>query len=352
MGAFAMALRHGRFSRQHYDTLAESTVRGALSYVASTFRENDRPNPTRDEDGELGRLLSRLYRGFRNTDPNTVKQKALPIGLLRVLAKLVFTEVQRALSQLAIGAFFYACRSCEYLRVPQHEKRRTAILCIRNIRFFTRGVLTLHPSPWLHASCYVSITFEWQKKDTRMDVVTQRASGDILLCPVRAWAAVVRRIWRYPGATADTPVSAVWRNSRLEHITSAEMVIALRSAVATVGEDTHGIKTHEVGNMSIRSGAAMAMYLGECPVYVIMMIGRWSSDAFLRYIRKQVEQFSHNVSRRMLRFETHRHVSDPVPQVSKHDPRQRNHPDNAETRRNIGGDLSRRVKMPAFSLFS
>ena len=34
----------------------------------------------------------------------------------------------------------------------------------------------------------------------------------------------------------------------------------------------------------------MAMYLGDCPVYSIMMIGRWSSDAFLRYIRKQVEQ--------------------------------------------------------------
>ncbi len=39
---------------------------------------------------------------------------------------------------------------------------------------------------------------------------------------------------------------------------------------------------------SIRSGAAMAMYLGECPVFMIMLIGCWSSDAFLRYIRKQV----------------------------------------------------------------
>ena len=38
----------------------------------------------------------------------------------------------------------------------------------------------------------------------------------------------------------------------------------------------------------------MDVFLGECPVYTIMLIGRWSSDAFLRYIRKQVEQFSHN----------------------------------------------------------
>ena len=38
------------------------------------------------------------------------------------------------------------------------------------------------------------------------------------------------------------------------------------------------------------------------------------------------------------------------PRVSHMDPRQHNHPDNAETRRNIGGDLARRVRLPAMSL--
>ena len=74
---------------------------------------------------------------------------------------------------------------------------------------------------------------------------------------------------------------------------------------------------------SIRLGAAMAMYLEEFPVYVIMMTGRWSSDAFLRFIRKQVEQFSHNVSSRMLRFELHRHMIDNVLTISRFNPRQR-----------------------------
>ena len=96
----------------------------------------------------------------------------------------------------------------------------------------------------------------------------------------------------------------------------------------------------------------MAMNLGECPVYTIMMIGRWSSDAFLRYIRKQVEQFSHNVAQRMLRFFTDRHIPDIDPVISHMDPRQRNHPDNAETRRNVGGDSSRRVQLPSMSLFN
>jgi hypothetical protein len=34
------------------------------------------------------------------------------------------------------------------------------------------------------------------------------------------------------------------------------------------------------------------------------------------------------------------------------DPRQHNHRDNAKTRLNIGGDMSRRVQLPAFSRFN
>ena len=77
---------------------------------------------------------------------------------------------------------------------------------------------------------------------------------------------------------------------------------------------------------------------------------------FLRHIRKQVEQFSHTVSKRMLRFTFHRHIPDlepagPEPAVFHMDPRQRNHPDNAEIRKNIIGNLSKRVRLPQMSLY-
>jgi len=210
----------------------------------------------------------------------------------------------------------------------------------------------LHSSKNLELSDSVSITFEWQKKDERNDTVTQMASKHAPFCPVWAWAALIKRIWSYPGACPETPVSAVWRGGRIQHITSKEMVKALRSAVISIGEDSLGFKADDVGTHSIRSGSAMAMYLGECPVYTIMMIGRWSSDAFLRYIRKQIEQFSHNVAQRMCRFMFHRHIPQIEPRVSHLDPRQRNHPDNAETRKNVGGNLSRRVQLAPMALFN
>ena len=95
----------------------------------------------------------------------------------------------------------------------------------------------------------------------------------------------------------------------------------------------------------------MAMYLGKCPVYTIMMIGRWSSDAFLGYIRKQVEELSHNVPQRILRFRFHRHIPELEPRISHLDPRQRNNPENSETRINVGGDPSRQARLPASSLY-
>jgi hypothetical protein len=35
-------------------------------------------------------------------------------------------------------------------------------------------------------------------------------------------------------------------------------------------------------------------------VFMIILLGQWSSDAFLRYIRKQVKEFSTGVSQKMI----------------------------------------------------
>jgi hypothetical protein len=81
---------------------------------------------------------------------------------------------------------------------------------------------------------------------------------------------------------------------------------------------------------------AIVMYLGECPVFMIMLIGHWSSNAFLRYIRKQVMEFSQNVAKMMLLCQNFRHIPDIHTRVQHDDPHIRNHHDNAKMRRNFG----------------
>jgi hypothetical protein len=131
-------------------------------------------------------------------------------------------------------------------------------------------------------------------------------------------------------------------NGFVDHVTSQQVINALCNAVGAIGEARLGIAKHELGTHSIRLGAAMAMYLGECPVYTIMLIGQWSSNAFLWYIRKQVIEFSLNVSKRMLTFQTYQRIPNFEHQVSANDPQVHNDPNNAEMRRNVGGDTSRR----------
>ncbi len=243
-------------------------------------------------------------------------------------------------------------RSCEYLKVQQAEQQRTKIIRQRNIRFFKGNKQLEHDHPDLEFADCVAITFKWQKKDEKMDTVTLMASEDVLLCPVRAAAAIVRRIKNYPGCLINSPISTVLNGGIIEHVTSQHMIDALRDAASAVGEVKLGIKKEDIGTHLMRLGAAMAMYLRDCPVLMIMLIGCWSSNAFLHYIRKQVMEFSQNVAKRMLFCQNFRHAPNVHMRVSQDDPRIRNHPNNAETKRNVSGNLSRQVRLPHFSQFS
>jgi hypothetical protein len=77
-----------------------------------------------------------------------------------------------------------------------------------------------------------------------------------------------------------------------------------------IGSTQLGFEAHKIGYHSLQSGAAMEMYLAGIPVYTIMLIGRWSSDAFLCCIRKQVEKFSKHASKQMLMFCSFRTIPD------------------------------------------
>ncbi len=84
MGAFAMAMCKGQFLG-YYGTLAEGTVRSAISYVVLTFRENGRTNPNKDKDMKLGWILHRQFQTFKNEDPKLAHQKVV---LILVISEL------------------------------------------------------------------------------------------------------------------------------------------------------------------------------------------------------------------------------------------------------------------------
>lgn len=110
-----------------------------------------------------------------------------------------------------------------------------------------------------------------------------------------------------------------------ERIKSSGVLIVLRAVVRYFRKDNLGFADNKVGTHSIRSSATMLMYLNSVPVYTIMLASRWSSEAFLLYIRKQVLSFTKGISNRMLLTEEFYTAPDNNA-VDREDPRILNNP--------------------------
>jgi hypothetical protein len=200
-------------------------------------------------------------------------------------------------------------RSCEYSDVQ--GERRTKLLCVRNIRFFDKNNRDISKQyNFIEFASTVSVTFEFQKKEVRNDTIPHQRSGDSLamgeMCPVKAMANLIKQIKSYDipdEKLGDTPINYVEFDGKGFTIPSSLILIKIREAVATLGLETLGFLPEDVGTHSNRSGGAMGMFLAGTPVYTIMLMGRWSSDAFMRYIRKQVLSLSHGIAAKMLTYE-------------------------------------------------
>jgi len=341
------AMRDARLSAARFKKLKAEQCQSAMDHVAQTFRANDRPDPRHDRDGKCAAILQQQIRGMKNEDPGPKQQYAITTGILLTLLKGAITEVDRAMATLLCAAFFFACRSCEYSQVS--GPRRTKIIKLKGVRFVLRNRELHHSDTRLPLADTVTITFEMQKNNEHNDMVTHQRNHHPTLCPVRLWAAVIQRIRSYDGTNDESPVSLVkLPTGDLQEIIGSELLVKLRAAAMTIGRDVLGFGPTDIGLHSLRSGAAMAMYLMAVPVFTIMLIGRWSSDAFLRYIRRQVKEFSTGVSTKMIAHE----AFFTIPEISSEDPRISGHHLNHRLRNNRGPNAPSHAVMPRMSLFA
>ncbi len=311
LSSFAQNMREARYSSESYDTLASTTVRGAVDYVAQAIRDDHRRDPRLDDDGKHSSILLQQYKGYKEHDKNVEQQKAIPPRVIIEMKARAVTEKDRHIADLAEGAWFFACRSCEYSDVDGYENRtrKTKLLCKRNIVFRDGPTIVDHYDPRLLTTAKnVSITFERQKNDEQWEMVTIPGSNPRSpLSAVQAWGRIVQRRSSYPGTNGDTPVNTVrvpstrQSSSTMSRIKSTDVIQKLRDIVHRLGPDVLGFGPKDVGTHSIRSGAAMALTLDGVSPLKIMLIGRWKSLAFERYIQCKVELFSHDIEESMTR---------------------------------------------------
>jgi hypothetical protein len=162
------------------------------------------------------------------------------------------------------------------------------------------------------------------------------------------WAAILQRILEYPGTDRDSPVCTFHLNGTTSVISGPTILAHLRAAVSALGRDFLGFDAADVGLHSLRSGAAIAIYLGSVPVFTIMLSGRCSSDAFLRYIRRQVQQFSTGVSTKMIQQPSFFTIQESL--AGPEDPRLPNHYQNLACRSQTGRFTQSAPVPPRFAL--
>ncbi len=186
LGAFAAALRDGRFSTKKISTPKSDTIWATLECVARAFKLANRADPRLDTDSNVAFILQWQLRAYKGSDRHEKQQVAVTGSILRKFIQASISTADKAMSELFTGAFFFAMRSCEYLKVSGTKK--TKILCLRNIRFFKGTRLLNHTANNLHTADTISITFEEQKQDTKNDIITHHHTKDRVLCPVKIWA--------------------------------------------------------------------------------------------------------------------------------------------------------------------
>jgi hypothetical protein len=341
MSAFASAVRLQEFSNSSKKNpfLLSDSVRAAVAGVASAFRSQGKPDPTLDEQGKASILLQHQLRGYKNADPGTKHQQTLPLDVLDKLTSLESPHpLIVATQQLILQSFFFAMRSCEGFKVPRSEERRTLPLRRKDFKFLRNNKIVPHTSPFLHLADSVSVTFPYQKKDVKDDVVSQMNNRHPRLNPVVIAAGIVRRILAFSD-NEETPIYKYQRqDGKIGDVESGGARHFLRSFIRDfIDYKALGIILEDVGMHSIRTSAAMAMFLAEVPVYIIMLLGRWSSDAFLLYIRKSVVEFSHDISTKMIQ----RRLFYSAPGINPMDPRTRGDNRSAATTQGFGAARQR-----------
>jgi hypothetical protein len=237
------------------------------------------------------------------------------------------------IAELAIVAFFFAMRSCECTTTPTPGKTKTISLAGIVFRDQDKRIVP-HESPAIATAEYVSLTFEDQKNNEKNDTRSQRRTADRVLCPVRRAASLVARIRRLVShPTTSTTINTILVAGSTLALSQEYLRDRLRvTCTALGGRDTFGYSASDIGTKSLRSGAAMALFLMNHSTERIMLLGRWKSAAFLVYIRPQVLEWTNDMSRDMIRHDSFLDVSDfdqADPDLPRLRPRRFNGPDNA-----------------------
>ena len=315
-------LRYRRVGRTGKSTRAQ-TVLTAIAHARKGISDLGYGDPgVQVGSSKLHPLLSDFKRAMeRQDDPSS---RAYPVNL--VIIRAMFAELnfdhfdqgrqQQSICDLTVVAFFWLLRPCEYLGTKREkgETRSTAFrLCDVHLHHRTGRVCNAaDPNAPLNDAndvanfTFASLTFVDQKNAVRGEQVGHRATADPLICPVKAIARLCLHLREMMDLIDDyedaSETALYWHFNHYRdkwYKTKSECMTKAIRIGARATHHIHNIDPKLFTTKGLRPGGATALLCAGVDKDAIQLLGRWKSDAMLRYLRIQANSYTHHYSQKM-----------------------------------------------------
>ena len=283
---FALRYRDGRIAPRG-KPVRSGTVSDALRSIGQAFQRMGAPDPRFNEFGATDYRLKAQLRKYNKEDPPAQRVKPIPMSVVKHLiwiASLTNGAVMACTCDMIAIAFFFLMRPGEYTWQPTNTPFK-----LQDVKLF-EGQTVIDPmtatEAQLNRADAVSLTFTTQKNGVKGEVISHGLSGHPTCCPVKT---IVRRIkyLRSENFPADTPLCTCKDNGGSRtYIQAKSISVALKMAIQHLDPDGSrlGIKPEEVDSRSLRAGGATALLVAGVGFDTIQLLGRWKSDAMIRYL--------------------------------------------------------------------
>jgi hypothetical protein len=147
----------------------------------------------------------------------------------------------------------------------------------------------------LLTATFCMLKFSDQKNANRGEQVGHATSGDYIFCPVRALTRRVIHL-RKNNAPPHTPIHCYYEQfrGRQLRVPASSINLLLRHSATLLGLDPADITIK-----ALRASGAMALITARIDSDLIRLLGRWQSDAMLRYLHVQAVPVIQNFARAM-----------------------------------------------------
>jgi hypothetical protein len=155
------------------------------------------------------------------------------------------------------------------------------------------------PADQLLNADFVTLEFDTQKSGVRGEVIGLGRSGHRHLCAVISTARRILHL-RQHHALSTQPLATYFEAGQWHNVLSSDITAALRAAVTFIGPHLVGLSPSDITARSLRASGAMALLLSKVDTDLIRLLGRWRSDAMLRYLHLQAEPIMQRFARLMV----------------------------------------------------